>query len=215
MGEINTPSLGASIRALIESELLATHIAMPARVLEYDASQQRVSVKPIIRRGIFGEDGERVAEDIPAIEGVPVIFMGAGSIKITFPIPAGSVVWLMFSECSLDKWLTTGANDVDPDDDRRNALSDAVAIPGLLPFSDASDQTHDTAAVFAASEIRLGSKDATALLALKSDVEALKTVFDAHQHPDPSTGFVGTPTNGVGTPVTFPSPTGTTKVKAE
>ena len=177
MGDLNTPSLSGSIQRIIDAALASAHIGMPARVESYDASQQRVSVKPIIRRGVVGEDGERFAESIPMIEDIPVIFFGAGLHKMTFPISKGDIVWLLFGEGSLDKWLAYGASDVDPDDDRRNALSDAVAIPGIMPFASASDQTHATATVISAPEILLGSKDATELAGLKSDHATLKSAI--------------------------------------
>ena len=176
MGDLNTPPLSGSINRLIDDALMSCHIGMPARVLSYDASQQRVGVQPIIRRSVIGEDGVRTAELLPPIEGVPVIFPGAGSYKITFPIDAGDIVWLLFGEGSLDKWLDTAAADVDVDDDRRNALSDAVAIPGILPFGAPTDQVDSGAMVLSAPAIKLGSKDASDPVALKSD---LQEIYDA------------------------------------
>lgn len=155
MSDLNTPSFTGALQQLIDTAVASAHIGMPARVESYDASQQRISAKPIIRRTATQEDGERIAESLPVIEGVPVIFPGAGAYKITWPIAKGDIVWLMFGECSLDKWLSLGGSDVDPNDDRRNALSDAVAIAGILPFSRASDQT-DPSAMVLAGALKLG-----------------------------------------------------------
>lgn len=216
MGNLSTPPLSSSIGKIIDSALLSCHIGMPARVLEYVESEQRVSVKPIIRRSVFGEDGARLAESIPAIEGVPVIFPGAGVYKLTFPITKGDIVWLLFSEGSLDKWLSTAAADIDPDDDRRNALSDAVAIPGIMPFGAPSDQTDSTAVVIAAPALKLGSKDASELVALQSEVKAIRDDLEGHTHlPGTFTNSGGNVTGVSGSHTGIPDPVGSLKVKVE
>lgn len=191
----NSPTLIQGFAQMLDSRLEALHVAMPGRVESYDASQQRAAVKPLIRRAAISEDDTRVAESLPVIEGVPVIFPGAGAFKITFPISKGDIVWLVFGEGSLDKWLDKGGSDVDPDDDRRNALSDAVAIPGILPFSDASDQTADGAMVLSGAEIRAGSKDATDPVVLKSEFDTLQAKYDTHTHLDPVSGSTGVTSN--------------------
>lgn len=174
----NTPTIAQSLATVFDSRLAALHVAMPARVESYDASQQRATVQPLTRRAFIAEDDSRTPEKLPPIEGVPIIFPGAGAYKITFPIAKGDIVMLLFAEGSIDKWLTTGAVDVDPDDDRRNALSDAVAIPGLLPFKNPSDQVDDDAMVISAPELKLGSKDATELVSFKSALDKLLTAMD-------------------------------------
>jgi len=208
---LNTPTLIQGFQAMLDGRIEAMHTAMPARVESYDSSEQRVSVKPIVRRAAILEDDTRDAESLPIIEGVPVLFPGAGSFKITFPISKGDIVLLIFSEGSLDKWLDTGAVDVDPDDDRRNALTDAIAIPGLLPFAAPTDQVDSSALVISAPEIKLGSKDASNPIALKSDLTALKTYLDTHVHGGVTTGagISAVPT------ISSPAPTASTKVKAE
>ena len=174
-----TDTLIDAIGFVIDEALIQTHVSMPGKVLSYDSSEQRATVQPIVRVGVVGEDDERTSEKLPPIEGVPVIFPGAGSIKIIWPINAGDIVNLVFSECSIDKWLNSGASDLDPDDDRRNDLSDAVAIPGLLPFKNASDHAHATDLVLAAPGIRLGSNTAFESTILGDSFKALLTTWQA------------------------------------
>jgi len=50
------------------------------------------------------------------------------------PVAVGDTGLLVFCDGSLDVWLSKGGL-VDPLDDRHHALSDAVFIPGLRPFS--------------------------------------------------------------------------------
>jgi len=164
-----TPTLGEAIGALVEHRLEDVHVATPAKVLEYDRTTQRMTAQPLIKRGYIDEDGVRQVKSLPAITNVPVVFPGAGGISITFPIAAGDTVLLVFSEFSLDKWLQTGAHS-DPLDDRRHALSDAIAIPGLRPFSAPVDSTHATAMVIDAPLIHAGG---TSSLAFDSSVDAI------------------------------------------
>jgi len=131
----NTPSFPAALRGAVNARLLDVHTAMPARVESYDAEQQRVSVKPLIKRGYLDEAGDRQTEEIPVINDVPVVFPGAGGFRVTFPVARGDVVLIVFAETSLDRWLVRGSV-IDPGDDRRHDLNDAIAIPGLRPFSD-------------------------------------------------------------------------------
>lgn len=55
-------------------------------------------------------------------------------VDLALPVAVGDTGLLIFSDRSLDVWLATGGI-VDPGDDRRHALSDAVFVPGLRPFS--------------------------------------------------------------------------------
>jgi hypothetical protein len=165
----NTPTFSEVLRGAIDSSLDSLNVAIPGRVESYDAATQSCSVQPLIRKAVLDETGARVAERLPIITGVPVVFPGAGAYKIIFPIASGDIVLLVFASGSLDKWLAQGG-DVDPLDDRKHSLSDAVAIPGLLSFNRASDAAHATALVFDAPLIHAGG---TQELALKTDVDAL------------------------------------------
>lgn len=206
--QTQTPTLAAILTASADERLAGVNVSIPARVESYDSSEQSIDAKPLIKRGYLSEGQTRATESLPIITSVPVVFPGAGDYSITFPIAKGDTVLLIFSQFSLDKWLNSGG-EVDPDDDRRFHISDAIAIPGLRPFSAPVSNPGTSAMTLTASEIRLGSNDASELLALKSDLENLKTWLDTHIHPDPSSGSTGAPTT------TSPSPAGTTKVKAE
>ncbi len=171
----NTPSLEHVIRGAMDRWATELHTAIPAVVKSYDAETQTISAQPLIRVGVTGADGERDVERLPIISDVPVMFLGAGVFRITFPIAAGDTVLLIFSEASLDKWLSTGG-DVDPLDDRRFHLSDAIAIPGLRSRPQATP-VDDEALTIEAPAIKLGSVDADDPVALKSDLDELKSAI--------------------------------------
>lgn len=210
----NTPSLFEVIDSSISGRLSTLHVGMPARVETYDASELRVSVKPLIRRVFEDETTALVSESLPVIDSVPVIFQGAGSYRITFPINKGDIVWLMFSSASLDEWLAKGG-EVDPvvKDERRFHLSDAVAIPGIYDFKNARTAKTDALVIETPTEIRLGDDTASDPVALKSDLTTLKSYLDAHTHlvPGATGGGGGLTTNS---PSASPTPVASTKVKA-
>ena len=107
------------------------NVAMPAIVTEYDGTN-RVTVQPVVKRKFKGQESSR----LPAIADVPVVFPGSGGYWLTFPVEVGSWVLLVCSQRSIDAWKNSF--DGEPGDAttaRLFAFSDAVAVPGLLPFS--------------------------------------------------------------------------------
>src|SRR5699024_8745233 len=55
---------------------------------------------------------------------------------LTMPLQSGDGVLLIFADRSLDEWKRSGGP-VAPADRRQHELTDAIAVPSLLPFSDA------------------------------------------------------------------------------
>jgi len=197
-----------AVETMIEASRSSQHTQMPGRVESYDQATQRASVQPLIKRGYRDEDGVRQTDTLPVITDVPIVFMGTRSESLTCPIAKGDLVWIQFSEVSIDRWASGDMTRVtDPGDDRRFTLNDAVAFPWAMDADVASG-----AWVLNARDIRLGSSGANDPVALKSDLAALKTWIDLHTHLGVLTG------GGVsGTPATAPSPTpsGASRVKAE
>ncbi len=152
-----TPNLTEVLRSAITAALGRVRVSMPGRIESYDHATQKADVQPLIQDGYLDESGARVAESLPVVPAVPVMFPGTGGFSDTWPLERGDTVLLVWSSSSLDKWLATGGL-VDPRDDRRHALPDAVAYPGLRPFTSpvGSDGIHDSARVLAGSEIRIG-----------------------------------------------------------
>ncbi len=126
----DAPSLGAVLAAAIDVRLLGVHTHLPARVESYNATTQRASVQIELRSARFEEDGSRTPVRYPVIPDVPVKFEGSGGYRTTYPVQRGDQVWLEFCEASLALWKSRGG-DIDPVDDRRMRLSDALAVTGL------------------------------------------------------------------------------------
>ena len=119
-----------------ESLVSDLHTSLPGKVVRYDAATQKADVQPLIKERYTDESGAMQARELPVIPAVPVQFPGAGGYRITFPVNVGDTGLIVFSEASLDKWLVSGGT-VDPADDRRHDLTDAVFLPGLRDFGHA------------------------------------------------------------------------------
>ncbi|QMV49913.1 MAG: puncturing protein [Mu-like cryoconite phage AB09] len=128
--ENDTPTLEQLIRNAMESRITELHTALPGKILSYDPAKQLASVQPSLQRKYVS--GESVM--IPVLNNVPVIHPRSGKSIIHIPIAPGDQVLLVFIERSMDIWKTQGGTPT-PDDPRKHQYSDAVAIPGLYPFS--------------------------------------------------------------------------------
>lgn len=114
------------------SRLEGIHTCIPASIETYDAATRKASVRPLIRLRM----GAGPLVEIPVIAGVPVVFPSSAAFALTWPLVAGDGVLLLFSEASLGNWLgSPGNGPVDPEDSSRFSLTDAIAIPGLHPYS--------------------------------------------------------------------------------
>lgn len=227
----NAPSLTTVITDHIQSHLDELHTAMPARVERYDPARQEVDVKPLIKDAWPDEEatmGIRPVE-YPVIPGVPVLFPGAGAFRITWPINRGDGVLLVFSEVALDIWKNSLANTiVDPQAYWRHHIADAMALPGLNPFTrpwTGASTTEMTIGVDGGLQIHIGpggidlGGGSTDFVAMAGKVMAalqdIATKFNAHTHV-----AAGTPTGtpALSTPpivLTAPASVGSATVKVK
>jgi hypothetical protein len=114
------------VQRLIQQTLRELRVAMPARVVSYNASRQIVSVD-VIQPEVM-PDGEIVAQ--PVIVEVPVSWPRAGGAWMTFPINRGDTGIIMFADRDIGAWVSEGAEGA-PDSKRTHSLTDAVFVPGI------------------------------------------------------------------------------------
>ncbi len=138
-----SPSLAQVLRTAIERQSRALRVSLPGRIERFDAATQLADVAPLLQEFSIDEEDNDQIETLPVVTGVPVQFIGGGGFAETFPVAAGDPCLLVFSDRSLDEWISRGGV-VDPVDVRRHDLSDAVALlgarakPGALSEFDAS-----------------------------------------------------------------------------
>ena len=120
-----------TLKHAVNAILSDVHTALPGVIESYDPSKRSATVKPTLKKKFLS--GEEL--DYPIIGAVPVIFPSGGGASITFPLSRGDGVWILFSERSIEAYLSGSGQIQTPSSARKFALSDAVCIPGLFPFS--------------------------------------------------------------------------------
>lgn len=124
-------TLTDAVRGSVQYHMTGIHTAMPATFINFDESDRSATVQPSINKNYM--DGTTAR--LPVIHKVPVMFPFGGGSSVTFPINPGDYCLLIICERSLEEWKRLGI-DEKPIDRRKFNLSDAVAIPGLVPFTE-------------------------------------------------------------------------------
>ncbi len=134
MTENETPTLAEVINDMIEAKILDVHVSMPGKVDTYDHTQQKADIKPLLRKK-YTVNGGTVVE-IPVIPGVPVQCPAAnnGAAYIHLPLKPDDLGLIIFTDRSIDTWLSGDGEITSPNDPRHHDLSDAIFIPGIRPF---------------------------------------------------------------------------------
>lgn len=154
-----------------------------------------VDVQPVVQRQIPTDDDDTlVAEPIPQVTNVPVLFPQGGGFRITWPINPGDTVLLVPLMLSHTAWRQGMANG-DIADQGKHHIANCIAIPSMVPDVSASP-ADPTSLVIEGTDIRIGGADATDFAALSSKVDTeLQNLATSL-----TTGIAG------GNPVTFGTP---------
>lgn len=79
--------------------------------------------------------GNRVLFDYPVLAEVPVVILGGGKSRITFPISAGDQCLVLFNDFELDQWWVS--KEPRPSEFRReHDISDGIALVGIHSLVD-------------------------------------------------------------------------------
>ena len=111
---------GIKEKALIEDIFERLHVALPGKILSYDADTRTAQIQPLIRNW-------RRAEDPPVLLDVPVFFPG----NFTFTVSAGDECLVIFADSCIDGWFQNSGINV-PISARRHDMSDGFALVGFF-----------------------------------------------------------------------------------
>lgn len=181
--EDEDPSLATLVLAGVARVLRGFYCCLPGQVLKYNSATQSATVQVVTVQGKNGEDG-RETEHIAPLVNVPIVFARMGGFHLTMPVTVGSRVAVFFSSHAIAKWLATGVDLQDAGTDRRGALSDAFAMPGLHPFPEALGSGD-----VSSTHMMIGADGGTYQpVALGDTVETRLDALESHRHNAPSTG---------------------------
>ena len=113
-------SISEVIHAHVDKILNEIHTSFPAKILRYDHDRQVADLQPTIKKKF--RDGTVL--DLPVLHDVPILFYAAKDCVIGLPVGEGDTVLVLISERSIDGWLHSDGDIVDPDDIRKFNLSD-------------------------------------------------------------------------------------------
>jgi len=130
MADKATTSLEKVIQTAIDSALKEIHTCLPAVVTKVNHSEQLIDAQITIQRKMNG-----VLVNLPLLVNVPIRYWRSKTFSITFPIEVGDHVKILFTERSIDTWLTKGGIQ-NPFDVRKFSLSDAFAEPVMYHQKD-------------------------------------------------------------------------------
>lgn len=115
----------------VDRRLEGVHTSMPAKIISYEFSSRKATVLPLVNLRMASGD----LLEMPAIDAVPVMFPCSHGWSLIGPIKEGDLGLLLVTESSLGNWLNGQGQQVDPEDETRFSLQDAVFLPGMYPFS--------------------------------------------------------------------------------
>ncbi len=209
-----SPTMAEVLRLAVEYHTRDLWTALPGKIDKFNASNQIADVKPLVQNLTATEDGEELAEPLPIIPNVPVWWPRSGGFYTTFPVKAGDFCLLIFFSRSIDKYLEGDGEDQDPGDFRTHDLTDAIALMGFSPKSQAITDYDEDAAVLALEGgtrvrvakdlIELGIKNAEDQVVVESKnqselkgqrdaLAAFVKVFNKHDHETTATVATGPP----------------------
>lgn len=123
-----TIDLSTTIKNSIQAFMDYVNTSIPGVIQKYDYKKKLATVLPSINH----INSENRGFTMPILNSVPVIFPGTADSTIHFPLKKGDKVLIIFSQRSLERWITQDGSAQDPGDPRQFALQDAYCIPGLF-----------------------------------------------------------------------------------
>lgn len=125
------------IKRLIAEQLKELHVALPAKIEDYDPQTLRARVTLLNKKELAEEEVV-----IPPLIECPVRVLKAGPFLIRPPYEQGDVVQVLFNERALDKLLING-EPASVEYSRCHSFDDAVIIGGLKVENSSDYQDDD------------------------------------------------------------------------
>jgi hypothetical protein len=100
---------------------------LPARVINFDRSTNRVTVQPLIR--VVGTNGKVIGRE--RVASMPVYNPSGGGFGVFFPLVQGNLGWIVANDRDISLFLQN-YEESNPNTARKHSFSDAVFFPDLM-----------------------------------------------------------------------------------
>lgn len=100
---------------------------LPAQVMSYDRSKNRVQVQLLIN--IVGTDGSSYPR--PQLASIPVFVFGGGGFRLSFPLKSGDQGWVIANDRDISNFLNSYSQTT-PNTARIKSFSDGVFFPDVM-----------------------------------------------------------------------------------
>lgn len=166
-------------------------------VQSFDSSNQTVTAtvnyKKVFLEMQSDNTYKNVLVDYPILIDAPVVILGGGPWKLTFPISAGDECLILFNDRDIDNWFSSGQVAA-PATQRMHSFSDGIVLVGLLSMSNSIgsyDSTravlknHDGGAMVGVSDtkVKLSNETTTLNTLLQDLVTAIKGLTTTNTVP--------------------------------
>lgn len=123
----NNGSLPGAIQFAFSKMMQNTDNMLPAQVIAYDRTTNRVQVQLLI--SLITSDNSIVPR--PQIASIPVLVLGGGGYMLSFPLNPGDLGWVIANDRDISLFLQT-YNQTPPNTYRVKNFSDGLFIPDVM-----------------------------------------------------------------------------------
>lgn len=123
----NNESLSGTIRFAFAKLMQNVNGMLPAKVIAYDRTTNRVQVQLLI--AVVTTGGAQISR--PQIASLPVLLLGGGGFFMSFNLNAGDLGWVVANDRDISLFLQTYAQTA-PNTARIKSFSDGLFIPDIM-----------------------------------------------------------------------------------
>lgn len=149
----NNDSLAGSLRFAFNKLIQQINGMLPAKVIKYKRSTNRVQVQLLI--DLVTTDGSRVPR--PQIASLPVLVLGGGDLMLSFPLKEGDLGWVMANDRDISLFLQS-YTESPPNTSRIKNFSDGLFVPDIMHGYTINTEDNDN--------VVLSTKDGTIRIAI-------------------------------------------------
>lgn len=128
LDKANDGDLAGVMNDVLQSFLRGVDDMIPARVVSYDDTTNRATIKPLVMLGTT--DGQKISR--AQLSNIPVFRFGGGGFFIRFPIKPGDFGWLKATDRDMSLIMQRGGLEDWPNTLRQHSFSDGMFFPDTL-----------------------------------------------------------------------------------